>query len=441
LLVASCELRPSPNQHPQPATSNSYDLLPIQLQPGKRRTPSRAVSPHAPDFSDLRPLAVIHPSRRHARPDAARKSSPLNPPARLLHEGTFKNWMLPTLAGVPRTAKPPGMMWLIAASMYFFRSESEWVARLPSALAGFSVAWMIARLAARWFDNRIGRLTGLLQLTFVYELTQAKLAEARHGIGCRRVRCPLCVRVAVIDSPVGLDNSRRTRWTFWLACAAAFLLKGPIGLVFIGLAIASFAVIRRRLPFALRDWRILKFLADPIGIVAFVFLISVWPLLAWRLDPAIVQSWSSEAIGTATGKWGSNPFYYYVWSVPLMLMPWTPFVFLGLKRGSGAEMSGPVNEQVDRSLFWRFFALLVRPGNYFSQLRHPIKKPPLFISNFAAAVDPGGGRAGLFCPPANQPEAAAGLAVLSGRLSRGGNDRAISAADSLCHEAAHSRTD
>src|ERR1700722_14027246 len=56
-------------------------------------------------------------------------------PAReMLHEGTFARWMLPTLAGLPRTAKPPGMMWLIAASMYLFRSESEWMARLPSAL-------------------------------------------------------------------------------------------------------------------------------------------------------------------------------------------------------------------------------------------------------------------------------------------------------------------
>src|ERR1700735_1905760 len=72
------------------------------------------------------------------------------PGREMLHEGKLSQWVIPTLAGVKRTAKPPGMMWLIALSIYAARSQSEFVARLPSALAGLAVALMIARLTARW---------------------------------------------------------------------------------------------------------------------------------------------------------------------------------------------------------------------------------------------------------------------------------------------------
>jgi 4-amino-4-deoxy-L-arabinose transferase-like glycosyltransferase len=309
-------------------------------------------------------------------------------PAReMLQDGTFADWMLPKLAGLPREAKPPGMMWLIALSMYIFRSDAEWVARLPSALAGFSVAWMIARLAARWFDGRIGRLAGLLQLTFLYLLTQAKLSEADMMLTAMVCSALCCFAVAVIDSPVGLDRRRRTQTTFWLAAGASFLLKGPIGPLFIGLAIAAFAVVRRMRPHRLRDWRIPAFLADPVGIACFVVLVAAWPLLAWHYDPSILHSWNSAVVGSATGQNGSEPFYFYVFSVPFVLLPWTPFVAIGLLRGPTAELTGSVNEQIDRVLFWRFLLCWFAAGIAFLSFGMKLKShhysdpilPPLTI--------------------------------------------------------------
>src|ERR1700679_2430666 len=46
------------------------------------------------------------------------------PGREMLNNGRFADWMLPKLAGAPREAKPPGMMWLIAASIYIFRSSA-----------------------------------------------------------------------------------------------------------------------------------------------------------------------------------------------------------------------------------------------------------------------------------------------------------------------------
>ena len=97
-------------------------------------------------------------------------------PAReMLHGG---NLIVPSFLGKPRTKKPPTMSWLIAASMALFRSQAEWVARLPSVLAAILTALLIGSLAAQWFDELTGLLAGLMQCAVVYVFMQARLAEA-----------------------------------------------------------------------------------------------------------------------------------------------------------------------------------------------------------------------------------------------------------------------
>jgi 4-amino-4-deoxy-L-arabinose transferase-like glycosyltransferase len=305
------------------------------------------------------------------------------PGREMIHFGTLSSWMLPMLAGVPRTAKPPGMMWLIAASIYIFRDTSAWVARLPSALAAMWVALMIARLTARWFGDRLGRIAGLVQLTSVYTLLQAKLAEADMCLVAAVCLAMCSFAVSVIDSPAGLDERRGTRLKFWLAAGAAFLLKGPIGLIFILLTIAAFAWARRRGPDGRRDGRVLRFLADPLGIACFLIMLIVWPLLAWRLDPTIVQSWVSEMAGSATGRWETDPIYYYVFAVPIMLLPWLPLTIIGIRRGPNAELAGAVVSQSDRAMLWRFLFCWFIPGILFltfcMRMKHHHYSMPILV--------------------------------------------------------------
>jgi 4-amino-4-deoxy-L-arabinose transferase-like glycosyltransferase len=288
------------------------------------------------------------------------------PGREMLHDGDWRHWMLPTLAGVSREAKPPGMMWLIAASIYIFRSEAEWVARLPSALAGLAVALMIAKLTARWFGNRVGRLAGLLQFTFVYTLQQAKLTEADMTLTAAVCAAMCALAIGTIDSPFGVDTRRCNRLIFWLAAGASFLLKGPIGLIFIGLGTAAFFYVSR-------DRRMLKLLADPVGMICFVIMVTAWPILAWRLDPSIVHVWKSEMVGTATGRFESEPIYYYIWSVPGMVLPWTPLALIGLWRGPNAELMGSIVEQTHRKTFWRFLFCWFIPGFLFLTLAMKMK--------------------------------------------------------------------
>jgi 4-amino-4-deoxy-L-arabinose transferase-like glycosyltransferase len=269
------------------------------------------------------------------------------PGREMLHDMSVRHWIVPHLGGVRRENKPPGMMWLIAASIYIFRDESEFFARLPAAVAGLAVAVMIARLAARWFGNFIGRLAGLIQVSSVYILTQAKLAESDMAMAASVCAALYLLATGVIDAPAGLRTRRARRIGFWLAVAAAFLLKGPIGVVFIILTTVSFMLLTR-------NWRVLKFISEPLGIVISLILMVSWPLAAMHFAPEISAVWRSEVIGTATGKWGNDPIYYYVISVPVMLLPWTPLTVLGLLRGPNAELAGPLMRQSDRAMLWKF---------------------------------------------------------------------------------------
>jgi len=97
-------------------------------------------------------------------------------PAReMLHDG---HWIIPTFAGEKRPCETAGDGWTIALFMKVFESESEFVVRLPTVLAGLMTALLIASMTARWFDDRTGLIAGLLQLTTFYLLRQARLSEA-----------------------------------------------------------------------------------------------------------------------------------------------------------------------------------------------------------------------------------------------------------------------
>jgi len=287
-------------------------------------------------------------------------------------------WIVPTLAGVYRTAKPPGMMWLIAASMAVFRSQAEWVARFPSAMAALAIALMVAGITARWLGERLGLLAGLLQLSFVYVIMQAKLCEADMSLAAA-VCCALCAfALANIDAPAG-SVGRVGRFVlstiFYFAAAAMFMLKGPIGLLFIFTAALAYWAVRRKA-------RIGWFLANPLGIAVLVFFVAGWPLAALHIDPDIARSWRSETGGSVGGKRGHEGPFYYLYMVPLMLMPWLPFVLIGIWQGwKRGALRAPLGQ---------FLACWFVPGMVFLELmgekhqHYPIPIfPPLTI---AAAV-------------------------------------------------------
>lgn len=203
------------------------------------------------------------------------------------------DWLHPEFQNRPRYRKPPLAYWLAASAMRVTgRTRSAPVARLPFALLGLSTLALLMRMAG----PDTGPLAAAL-LVFSLGWTQyAALAET--------------------DIPL-LFGITAALW-FWRrgrgpACGAsmafAFLAKGPAGLAIPLLTMASLA---RRHARPLRFWT--------GALLPALAVAGAWTLFL-RADPAAREALSSELRATFVDTEHENPWFYYVYTLPWLLLP------------------------------------------------------------------------------------------------------------------------
>jgi 4-amino-4-deoxy-L-arabinose transferase-like glycosyltransferase len=245
-------------------------------------------------------------------------------PAReMVHTG---DWGMIRFAGIPSTHKPPLTHWLIALSMLVFHNEAEWVCRLPSVLAAILTAWIVAQWAARSYGRRVGLLCGLIQLTAFYTLMQARLAEADMLL------CLLVTAAMALFAIGNLGESGRpglmilVKIAFFAVCGLAFLAKSVIGPVFILCGCGLYALVQRR-------WSAVRFLLSPVGWLAFLAITLPWLLWAYNHYPAILHDSILHTVGRFQGQLGRGTgqgILFYVYMMPAILLPWTPWAVRGI---------------------------------------------------------------------------------------------------------------
>ncbi len=254
------------------------------------------------------------------------------------------DWVIPRMGGVPTWDKPPLLHWAIAVCMKVFHSEAEWVVRLPTVFATLIQAVLIAGLAGRWYGDRIGRLTGLIQLTTFYVLFQARLAEADMSLCATVTAAMTALAYATVERPDGTKPHWWIGQAYWLAVALAFLSKGPIGVAFVGGGSFFFALWQMR-------WPVWRFFLNPVGWLVFALVGLSWPVTAFLIDPTVIDGWRHQNIDRFTGVLGGqeNPFFY-LYTIPLIALPWTPFAILGLAAARGE--TGPKRDLSRLLLCW-----------------------------------------------------------------------------------------
>jgi 4-amino-4-deoxy-L-arabinose transferase-like glycosyltransferase len=258
------------------------------------------------------------------------------------------DWVVPRIGGIPFLDKPPGTAWSIAAAMSLLHSDSEFVVRLPSVVAALVAALVAAMLAARWFGRSYGILAGLLHLSSVHALLQGRLAEA-DTLLCAGVMIAMAVfGLTVVPGPRPRLDARWAPWLFYASLAWCALAKAGIGIAFVLSACAAYCLLTR-------DRRALRFLLDPIGLAVFAVGSLGWLALAvWRC-PLVWDAMVLHHFGRFSGQQGHHePLLAYFYLVPMMMLPWTPFVGMGLatvlRKGAAADPR------------WRFLACWFVPG-------------------------------------------------------------------------------
>lgn len=242
-------------------------------------------------------------------------------PAREMLDGG--HWIIPRFAGEARLEKPPTMGWLIAASMAIGGRDEFW-ARLPAALAAVLCAWIAAAMTARWHGSRAGLLAGLLGTTSFWLLMQGRLAEADMPLTACVTGAMACLGRVAAPSPLGRDRRAWVRWCFFACVGLAGLLKGPVGPAMVALTVLAMALTGERRSLA---W----LLAAPGPWALLAAMLLAWPVAAWQAHPPIVQTWREQILGRVAGDLGgAEPWWFYAWNAPMMLLPWTALTALGL---------------------------------------------------------------------------------------------------------------
>jgi len=239
-------------------------------------------------------------------------------PAREMLRGA--GWLMTRFGGQPFVEKPPLINWSIAAEMALFHSRAEWVTRLPSVFSAIASAWVIAAIGARWFGDRIGLYSGLIELTSMYVQAQGRRAEPDMML-CALVSAALGIfAFGTIQSAAVRPSRQSLPMIFYAAAGLSFLPKGPVGP-----ALALMPCVW----FALRDRASRKFLMNPAGICIFLLVVLAWPAALYLHYPAGLNSLWAEHTLRLSGAWGTQNWFFYLYMPLLLMLPWTPLVLSG----------------------------------------------------------------------------------------------------------------
>ena len=228
------------------------------------------------------------------------------------------DWVSPHLNGVRYFEKPVLGHWLNAASLAAF-GENAFALRLPAALATGLTALILFGLARRFVSPVNAALATLIFLT----------TTLVAGVGTFAVLDPfltLFLTAALAAYYLALEEPQRVRRYAYLvlcgvACAAAFLIKGFLGLAIPVIVAAPYLALRRQ-------WRTLLTTPWlPIGVAA--LLILPWAITIHLREPDFWHYFFwVEHINRFAGAdpQHARPVWFYVAYLPLTGWPWMLFL-------------------------------------------------------------------------------------------------------------------
>ena len=143
------------------------------------------------------------------------------PALRMLQNG---NWLVPELAGMAYSSKPPMINWLVASSFLLTGERSEFSARLPSVISLLALVSLIIWMPSAWLSVRARFLAALVFLTNIGLMEKGRQIELEALY--------LSLTGLAVVWWLGFWSRRGSRWGLWimpgLFMGMGLLTKGPI---------------------------------------------------------------------------------------------------------------------------------------------------------------------------------------------------------------------
>ncbi len=232
-------------------------------------------------------------------------------------------WMEMRLFGVRYYEKPPLTYWITALPLRVF-GPHDWAARLPLFPAGLALAALGFLIASRGWGRARGLPATLIAVTMfgLFFAMSMPIPDSYLTLWF----AALCILLFYAFRP---DAGARRRWACLLAAAVfAFLgtmTKGLIAIVLPAGVLFLWLLWERRL----KSLRTL-----PVFAAAALYLALMVPTV-WRLEkynPGFTQYFFvdehlSRFIGTRRDQLHGKPPWFFLTTLPILLIPWTFFIF------------------------------------------------------------------------------------------------------------------
>jgi len=212
-------------------------------------------------------------ARKLANPDEGRYSEIAR---EMAQTGDF---VTPRLNGLKYFEKPPLQYWATAIAFKLF-GETEFTARLYSALCGLGCLLLVAYTGRCLFDDETGLLAALVLLSAPYFAALTEIITLDMGL---TFWMTLSVCGFLVAQSASNDSSRR-RWMLaaWAGMAGAVLSKGLIGLVFPAAAVVLYCLVQR-------DLRLIARLEWMRGMALFFVLTLPWFIAVSLQNPEFAR--------------------------------------------------------------------------------------------------------------------------------------------------------
>jgi 4-amino-4-deoxy-L-arabinose transferase-like glycosyltransferase len=189
------------------------------------------------------------------------------------------DYVTPRLNGVKYFEKPVLFYWLQAGAIKVFGLK-EWAMRLwPAAFAliGCLAVYVAGR---KLYDRRTGLIAAAVLATTPLHYFLGRAITLDMAVSALLTVALFAFLLGTREPP---GRARRNYfWTFYACAALATLAKGLIGMVIPALVIGAWILI-------LNEWRLLKSIYLPSGLVLFLLIAAPWHIAAARANPEFAQ--------------------------------------------------------------------------------------------------------------------------------------------------------
>jgi 4-amino-4-deoxy-L-arabinose transferase-like glycosyltransferase len=228
----------------------------------------------------------------------------------------LNNWITPHENFHAVLDKPIFFYWLIALAYKLF-GVSEWAARLPSALAAFGCIVMAYFFVRSWWGEWEARWSVLSLVTSSGFFVFSRIVIFDLPLTAF-ITLALCAFYQAAQTPRPSAG--------WGPCillygslGAATLTKGLVGILVPGMIMFLYLLLTR-------GWRRLTKIRLLPGVLLFLLIVTPWYVLAETNNPGYLRYylWDEHFGRFATTQFDRfNPWYFYLYVVPVGLLPWT----------------------------------------------------------------------------------------------------------------------